>query len=404
MQSRTIFQTNPARLPHFERILLILGHSILLLLYFVFKEIQSTERSDKKNWIKDAIIATGRYTLDIIEGCSQNNSNRTTHLLDRVLVEIKDETGSDHPDENWITNFLKEIDEESIKRKASFADSIGAEYDYIFYAGPPFRIYRYRVYPDLRSSFQGYYGNVKDFADWLLEIKQWHSYKPYENIEDLPSLDGALRKAGCPWPANIDGLLGDSIGHPLMLIEFQYADRKKDAPVREHSNNKWFYPSPPHKDDGMFDEQGNLQLRAKDHRRWQTIELLRKASRMPYFVFTWAEEENICLIRQIRHVCFANYSKREDEDGYLKDLYQYYHGHEIGMQGYREFGKNVLKNRRSFAFITDANSIKRITFDPPLRYSLGRFPYIYFTDPIEATKENVVQVVDRIINHLTNTK
>lgn len=113
----------------------------LQVLKFVFVKVETSERSNKDNWVKSQIIASGKYHLDCIEGCSQDKSNKTTHLMDRALVEIIDDGDDNLPTGVEALELIRQIQgEKSLERKLRFALHINAEYDYILYTYRPERI------------------------------------------------------------------------------------------------------------------------------------------------------------------------------------------------------------------------------------------------------------------------
>jgi hypothetical protein len=237
---------------------------------------ETSERSDAENWTRQAIEEDRRFALVAFEGCNQDASHRTTHLLGRSVFC---RTG---PGPVRASDIAREIVRAEgpavLADRRLCAERVGVPYEHVVYSYHAKWVSRFAVGDgDAEVQIVQRYPAVGEFGGWLQEIKGWRSDKPFRERPDLPWLDRELRKLGTPWPTNIDGfLLRD--GHPAAVLEFQNADR---TTVERHCNNDYF---------------------TQDRRRWRSLDILRREADLPLVVVTWERGSHAARVKEVVEV------------------------------------------------------------------------------------------------------
>ena len=92
------------------------------------------------------------------------------------------------------------------------------------------------------------------------------------------------------WPGNLDyALLRGDV--PIALIEFQRTTKQS---VKDHSNNRWFLPSP---------------NRKGDDNRWLAIDIIRKQSGLPLFIIVWSAKESSIRLKLLERIVYPDDSE-----------------------------------------------------------------------------------------------
>ncbi len=330
---------------------------------------ETSERSDANNWAKHQLIKETDFFFDGIEGCNQNAQNQTTHLLERAHVDI-DQNGNKSK-ENVLQSIIDLETKSALQRKINFAAAFGLPLSYVLHNDATGLVFvlEFRSVDDVEvvHSFSSY----EKFGHFLAFIKGWKSTKKFREYDDLPEIDKALRKAGNPWPTNIDCFCSDSDGNPIAIIEYQNA---KAIGVLAHSNNDYFLC----KQKSTITTTYGPRIKFHDDiRRWTSQEILRVQSGLPLLVITWSQKEVHFQLKEVQKIAFPDFETQNPVDRwkriakYKEDLHRF-----VTDPSEAEF--QVIQNRRSFSYTKENNAILEEKHTPPLTRSAMTFPHIYW--------------------------
>lgn len=335
---------------------------------------QTSERSDRDNWIKAVLIKNSGYQFDSLEGCNQNAQHQITHLIERAFCENNLDGFSL---ENIHEAIIKLEGEQAFYNKIAFCKNFGLPLFYAIYGQKNsefvklFSIDEKRV---LVHEFNSY----KSFSDWIKTIKGWKSSSSFQHGNELPFFDQELRKHGTAWPTNIDCFVSKN-NQPLAILEFQNAHK---TPLARHENNNYFWGLTP-KD---------------DQRRWFSQEILRVRSGLPFVIVTWSKNEPGFILKKLEKCVFPNHA-----DSRLKSLLR-------DFVRERENGRNKLKIRQLYDVICRDFSSEELFFDgnsvgvkvnqPPLSFENRTFPMLYYGEKIMETSgpEKLVEHFKKLVN------
>lgn len=223
-------------------------------------------------------------------------------------------------------------------------------------------------------------------------MKGWKSSKPFRERQDLPYFDKALRKAGTPWPTNIDCFICDDSHRPMAILEFQNA---KNTKVAQHCNNDFFLCKMATKD-----EKGRVKYH-DDIRRWTSQEILRVQSGLRYFILTWAPAEGDYMLKEVDTITIPYFPDKEG-----KPDWDYMDAYKAGMHRYVTSGKSVANedaiaaNFQTYNLITKDGRIDSVVHGPPLSYGDKTFPSLYYCRK-ELVQNGRASLVQRFIDLLT---
>lgn len=234
---------------------------------------ETSERSDQANWAKSLLIEKSGYYLESIEGCNQNAENKVTHLIERARVDYDPSVKA--TTEDIIASIIALESENVLLRKINFALCYSLPLSYALYCDENENVFFFNFHSLTKIDFVKQFKSYKEFADWIAVIKGWKSNKSFREIQDLPFFDKALRKAGTPWPTNIDCFICNNSNQPLAILEFQNARNTK---VAHHCNNDFFLCKISRKN------QLGYTVYHEDIRRWTSQEILRVQSGLKYLI------------------------------------------------------------------------------------------------------------------------
>ena len=160
---------------------------------------ETSERSDKYNWLKPRILE-GNLDLLSFEGYTIKNS-KVSLLLDRGLFDM----GVAHIDGLELFKTLDSLPEFKLKAKVLFAAKLNCPYLFFCYTYINERCCLFELREKTANriaSFETY----KDFANWNMKYRDLVMSSPYEEGK-LPKLDEELRRLHLPWPGNLDYVL-----------------------------------------------------------------------------------------------------------------------------------------------------------------------------------------------------
>ena len=346
---------------------------------------ETSERSEVQNWVLDELSASGNYYFSGFEGCNENSSNQVTAILDRVSIVIEGQPDI-LPQLYQVTSIIESLEGKALPGKISFCSRLGLPYSYVLYNYDHGFVLRY----ELDSNgiyFRERYDSFAQFSEWIQSIKDWVSNKGYIN-PGLPEFDKALRRAGCPWPTNIDSVAFTNTDHPVALIEFQNAKR---TTVEAHTNNTFFLP--------IWDSRNNTYISGPDEQRWRSQEILRLQSGLPHFTIVWSQDENNVIIKQLTQVTFPDFSDADKSKLYLKNLGQF-NAAALSLSRIKEspLYQSIRFEYPSYNFILNNGQITTQNNLPPLSIDAKTFPYIYGQRLFHVnTREEVLGIVERCL-------
>ena len=252
-------------------------------------QFESGERSDRDNWIKQAIVQAG-FPVMGFEGYTIER-DRVSLLLDRANF-------IGHPrawHENDVAQALREHYGALVyDLKLDFAERLGVPWLFVAYAYAPKnprgrvnQIHVLRLHRD-QARLERSFSRSSAFAGWLANYRSLAMHARYEE-SGLPAFDRELRRFGSPWPGNLDGLLACPRQKSLVaLIEFQNTSK---TTVRAHCNNRWFLP------------RGR---RKGDQQRWKALDIIRLQAALPLLVLVWSRKENEVKLKVVADIVYSN--------------------------------------------------------------------------------------------------
>lgn len=351
---------------------------------------ETSERSDDDNWAKTLLINKSGFYLDSIEGCNQNAENLVTHMIERARVDS--DTGAETKLEE-IFKQIKTLDGETeLLRKINFAKCYGLPLSYILYCDEIEKVFLFRIVSLNEILPLRTFNSYQEFADWIAEIKGWKSNKKFREIQDLPFFDKALRKAGTPWPTNIDCFVCDQENNPIAILEFQNA---KNSKVASHCNNDFFLCKM------SSTNQWGYTVYHDDIRRWTSQEILRVQSNLRLFIITWSQAEIDFILKEVEIITIPQFPFKDGKPNwvyineYKKDLNKYVNNNKSVEQ------QKVIENKYgtyNLEFIKpDMNAIVN---DPPLSIENQTFPSLYYHSKqlVQTGREEIVERFIKLIN------
>lgn len=350
---------------------------------------ETSERSDEENWAKALLIQKSGYYLESIEGCNQNTANRVTHLIERARVDFDPSRHSSKSD--ILSEIIKLEGEDALTRKINFSKCYSLPLTYTLYCDENENVYLFNFSSLEQIDFVQQFTSYPEFANWIAGIKGWKSNKPFREIQDLPHFDKALRKAGTPWPTNIDSFICDQENNVIAILEFQNA---KNTNVANHCNNDFFLCKMTRKN------KLGQTVYHDDIRRWVSQEILRVQSNLRYFIITWSQGENDFILKEVETVTIPQFPIPKG-----KADWKYINSYKAAMNKYvisgktSEQEKRIADNYKTSNFQNNDGEIKSIVNDPPLSIGAQTFPSIYYHKK-ELTKNNREALVTKFVELL----
>ena len=230
---------------------------------------ESTERSDRNNWVKSRLLQDEFKIIDF-EGYTIMNE-KVTGLFDRRLF-IQNEIDFSKLSEDDVLEII-EREEPYLSAKVNFSNILDTHYRYVFYSYEPEYLYVYR-FEDNILKFKAEFDNFCTFINYTRKIRDLAMISPLEET-DMPNIDHILRnRCGYAWMGNLDGLfLSENGDTPKALVEFQTTNK---ISVKDHCNNTWFAPR---------------NGRKGDEQRWKVFDTLSKQSKLPLVIIVWSPNE-----------------------------------------------------------------------------------------------------------------
>lgn len=344
---------------------------------------ETSERSDEANWVKSLLIKKLGFHLESIEGCNQNADNQVTHLIERARVDY--EPNSKATTEDIVSSIIELEGKESLFRKINFAQCYSLPLSYALYCDENENVFLFNFYSLENVDFLRQYISYQEFADWIAEIKGWRSNKKFREIQDLPYFDIALRKAGTPWPTNIDCFICDTSNVPIAILEFQNA---KNTKVAQHCNNDFFLCKM-----SSINQWGYTAYH-DDIRRWTSQEILRVQSGLRYLILTWAQSEDDYILKEVDIITIPYFPNKEG-----KLDWNYINAYKADMNKYVNSGKSeenrvsISNSYKTFNLIEDGGRVESVINEPPLSYDNKTFPSIYYhkKELVQNDKDSLIQ-------------
>lgn len=352
---------------------------------------ETSERSESSNWVLDELSLSSKYYFSGFEGCNEDDTREVTNIFDRACIEI-DGPVDQLPSEDQLLSCVDKLEGTHKIGKLNFCRLLGVPYEYIFYNYSYHFVLRYEVTPTALI-YRDKYDSFEAFSQWISSIKRWSSSKAYREFPDLPEFDKVLRRAGCPWPTNIDCIAFDSSNQPIALIEFQNA---KNTGVLVHDNNDYFLP--------RYDPIENVSSPGPDLQRWLSQEILRVQSGLPHFTFVWSQREDTTVIKRLIKVSFPDYENRRNAPLYSLFLAKfnhyrmYYRKDPLFMQLYHK----ICGDYYSYSLSRVGNNILTVSACPSLSAKKDQrsFPYIYVNKSDPVRKQGVVAGFENALSNL----
>lgn len=349
---------------------------------------ETSERSELQNWVLDELSASSFFYFSGFEGCNENSSNQVTAVLDRVSIEIDDLPDNPLPLEQ-VKKTIEVLEGRSLPGKISFCECLGFPYTYILYNYEYGFVLRYELTKD-RIELIEKYPSFAAFSQWIQTIKQWTSSKEYRELPDLPEFDKALRKAGCPWPTNIDCVAFSNNNNPIALIEFQNAKKTK---VESHYNNAFFLP--------IWDSSHNCYKSGPDEQRWRSQEILRVQSGLPHLTIVWSQKQDILIVKQLERVTFPDYSERDKIIDYRTELGKFNASvNRLSQIKNNAFYGSIRRKFRSLSLTNMNGRVNVCTNESPLSIDNKTFPFLYGHRYKALQKGQVLTFIDSLLASL----
>ncbi|MBQ7812461.1 MAG: hypothetical protein IJ394_07895 [Bacteroidales bacterium] len=342
---------------------------------------ETSERSDMQNWVLTELSASTFFYFVGFEGCNENNEHKVTTVMDRLSIELDSLDNADLSADE-VLRIIKTNEGEHLIGKVKFCELLGFPYTYILYCYANEYVWRYEVGLD-EIVLKQTYASFEEFSKWIQEIKGWRSNKDFRERQDLPKFDLALRKAGCPWPTNIDCVAFDREHNPIAMIEFQNTAK---VGVIDHYNNAYYFP------------RRNNMTAGADEQRWRSQEILRVQSGLPHYTIVWSKSEEIIVIKKLECVTFPDYSDPQTYEEYITDLADY--GEMLLEDPYNIKNSQYDKIRKmysSYSLDYYLNNMNKESHLPPLDIKERTYPFIYGRRLGTYEKERVVRTIEEIL-------
>ncbi len=302
---------------------------------------ETSERSDSVNWAKSLLSEKSGYFLESIEGCNQNAHNVVTNLIERARVDF-DATRPSKKNE-IISAIIALEGRGNLERKINFARCFGLPVTYALYCDENQNVYLFQIKSLEHIELIEHFKSYNEFAQWIAKVKGWKSTKPFREQQDLPFFDRELRKAGTPWPTNIDCFICDNKNRPIAILEFQNA---KNTSVAQHCNNDYFLCKM-----SKIDPKGRVIFH-DDIRRWTSQEILRVQSQLRLFIITWSQSEDDIILKEVEKISIPYFHTDSKK---LNAVYM--HSYKTELNNYITKGKeklleeNIAKNHKTYNLI-----------------------------------------------------
>lgn len=348
---------------------------------------ETSERSERQNWVLDELSASHDFYFAGFEGCNENSSFQATTLLDRSSIDVSGDIDTP-PSIEQVKELINSLEGRMLQGKINFCSLLGLPYTYILYNYEHQFVLRYEL-TDNNPILIERYPSFEAFSRWIQSIKQWVSYKGFRESPDLPEFDKALRRAKCAWPTNVDCIAFSNDDQPVAIIEFQNAKR---TGVRNHSNLFYFYPV-------TDDYYGGFKI-GPDEQRWRSQEILRVQSGLPHYTIVWSQKEDIIIVKQLERVTFPDYSDKQKGKSYIFELGKL----NVALQMRDKTAKNkwyssICAKYSSYQLINDNRIINVAQINPPLNYTRRSFPYLYMHKSPEIQKGEVQSKVEEYLRN-----
>lgn len=343
---------------------------------------ETSERSERQNWVLDELSASTIFYFSGFEGCNEDSSDVVTAIMDRASISI---TGDPLilPDIETVIHAIEGIEGKTLRGKINFCKRIGLTYTYILYNYQFEFVLRYEFNDD-KLCFMQRYDSFASFSRWIQSIKKWNSGKGYENASDLPLFDIKLREAGCPWPTNIDGVVYDIYHNPVAILEFQNA---KKTTVPKHFNNLYFFP-----------DKITPRKEGKDEQRWKSQEILRLQTCLPHFTIVWSQDEDIVIFKQLYSVSFAN-DYLDNNPDYYQALVNFQIDLKRTPKDYKkENYARICASFQSYRYRFENGRMNKIISNPPLSCDEYTFPFLYGKRFTPCKKGSVMNSFEAILS------
>jgi hypothetical protein len=352
---------------------------------------ETSERSDDANWAKSLLINESGYYLESIEGCNQNANNVVTHLIERARVDYVE--GGQSTEEEIMGQIIDLETADALQRKINFAKCYGLPLSYVLYCDEREVVYllSFTSLSDVKAEETFY--SYKDFADWIAEIKGWKSGKFFREIQDLPNFDKALRKAGTPWPTNIDCFICDKNNAPIAILEFQNA---KNTNVASHCNNDFFLCRM------TGTNQRGYTVYHDDIRRWTSQEILRVQSNLRYFILTWSQAEHDFILKEVEIITMPHFPEKNGKpdwdymNAYKRDMNRYVLSNKAKQQE-----EAISSKYKTYNLDYIPPGMSASINEPPLSIGDKTFPSIYYNSKelVRNSRQELVTKFIKLINH-----
>lgn len=326
---------------------------------------ESSERSDAANWAKQSLIRNTAFHFDSIEGCNENDQNVATHFMERARVDYDGVDNMSLEDIRQAIIQLETID--VLQRKINFANAFGRCLTYILYNNETGYVWMYDFYDINTLKLISTFPSFVAFSQWIQSIKGWISRKPYIEMPDLPEFDKELRRAGTPWPTNIDCFISDENNMPIAILEFQNA---KKTSVKDHCNNEYFLCKI-----SSTDPFTGITKYYDDIRRWQSQEILRVQSGLRLFIVTWQQDSPDFALKEVEIIVFPLLPFANDwakHTQYKIDMHNY------AATRKRVYGEKIANTYQSYHLEYNPPTMNTIVHNPPLNFPNKTFPFIYY--------------------------
>jgi hypothetical protein len=329
---------------------------------------ETSERSDSANWAKVLLLEKSGFYLDSIEGCNQNGLNLVTHLMERARVDYME--GVKASLEEVAVQIIELEGRDSLERKIRFAKCFELPLHYVLYSDEEERVYLLAFHSLAQIEIVKTYRSYQLFADWIASVKGWKSTKSFREINDLPHFDQVLRKAGTPWPTNIDCFISDQNNVPIAVLEFQNA---KNTKVAAHCNNDFFLCKLK-----TTSQDGN-EVYHDDIRRWTSQEIIRVQSKLKFFILTWAPKEDDVVLKEVDKIVipyFGQIGQKVDWShgrAYKRDLHMY-----VISNRTENTRKQVEESYLSYEISHEGGIMNTKINNAPLSIDQKTFPSIYY--------------------------
>ena len=347
---------------------------------------ETSERSDEANWAKKLLVEQTGFHFESIEGCNQNTNNVVTHLIERARVDYIE--GVKLTKSEVINQIIALEGEAVLQRKINFAECYGLPLSYVLYCDETQKVYLLSFASLTEVKVTNTFNSYKEFADWISDIKGWKSKKSFREIQDLPHFDKELRKAGTPWPTNIDCIIFNNSNNPIAILEFQNANKIN---VANHCNNDYFFCKI------SSTNQWGYTVYHDDIRRWTSQEILRVQSNLRFFIITWAQNTTDFILKEIEIITIPYFPEKNGKpdwnyiNAYKSDLNRY-----VNNNKQDNTKQKINKYYKTYNLEFNEPDMNMVVNDPPLSEQYKTFPSIYYKSK-ELVRQDRIELVNRFV-------